>query len=327
MSDEDKEGGVVPEVTDTVIEASGPTPGDLLLAAREKLGLSEQEVAERLKVTVDYVRALDSCAYDRLPGLTFTRGYIRGYAQLVELDPGEVIGQFDAFVGEQAPSYNSATVPMKPLKQPSSPAFRWIAYLLLAALVAASLFWWQGRSPDVALVPAEPSSTVAVTAAPAPLTAEESALETSAVVEAQEASVVVDSITPIAPMAPADAQTVAVPLTAPANEPEAEVVVAPETVSVPVVSLPVAASEGVEGPLLKIDFTRECWVEVRSESGNVMVASLRGIESPVSVKVSEPVRVLLGDVGAVSAFEFDGEPVVLANYTRGKIANLTLGDE
>ncbi|MCL6415361.1 DUF4115 domain-containing protein [Aestuariirhabdus sp. Z084] len=345
MTDSQQESAVPQESADNPVEPLSPSPGDQLIEARQRAGMDAQEVADRLKITVDYVRALESCAYDRLPGLTFTRGYIRSYAQLVELDPDLVITQFDQFVGEQAPSYNSATAPMPLIKPPTSPVFRWVSYLVLLTMIGGSLFWWQSRQSEVAetavteasdiaeLEVVEPTSTEAAesnseavideSAEPvSPIqpaaVPQEIELTASAVVEAEQVT--------LAPIEDIPVESAQSPVTS--QQPVIESVTEPDAVTEAVaISESEAVSDTVTGQLLQIDFNRECWVEVRGESGSVLVASLRTSQTPVSVLISEPVKVLLGDVGAIDRFEFNGEPVVLARHTRGKIANLTLGNE
>ena len=74
---------------------SSPPPdagvGQRLSAAREKWGLSVQEVAQCLNLSTNAIKALEEGAYERLPGTTFAVGYIRAYAKLLKLDYEEII--------------------------------------------------------------------------------------------------------------------------------------------------------------------------------------------------------------------------------------------
>ncbi len=70
-------------------------PGELLARKREALGMTVQEVADELRITMYYVRSLEENAFDRLPGEVFVRGYIRAYAGLLKLDPQVVINVFN----------------------------------------------------------------------------------------------------------------------------------------------------------------------------------------------------------------------------------------
>ncbi len=70
---------------------SSDTAGKKLAAAREGWGLSVQEVADNLNLGVNIIEAVEADEYDKLPGSTFARGYIRAYANLLRLDPDELI--------------------------------------------------------------------------------------------------------------------------------------------------------------------------------------------------------------------------------------------
>ena len=54
--------------------------GAQLRAAREALGLSQEAVAQQLKLAPRQVRAIEEDDYARLPGRTFVRGFVRNYA-------------------------------------------------------------------------------------------------------------------------------------------------------------------------------------------------------------------------------------------------------
>ena len=71
--------------------ASTETAGQKLAVAREGWGISVQEVAENLNLSVSIIEAVEADDYDKLPGSTFTIGYIRAYANLLRLNPDELI--------------------------------------------------------------------------------------------------------------------------------------------------------------------------------------------------------------------------------------------
>lgn len=75
-----------PEVVAT---ASRQNPGETLRQAREQKGLSLSQVAGQLNLTENSLRQLENGAFDKLPGHTFSRGYIRAYAKLMGLDQAE----------------------------------------------------------------------------------------------------------------------------------------------------------------------------------------------------------------------------------------------
>ena len=71
------------------------TAGKILASARVGWDLSVEEVAENLNLSVDTIRALEADEYDKLPGSTFVKGYIRSYAGLLRLNPDEVLQTVD----------------------------------------------------------------------------------------------------------------------------------------------------------------------------------------------------------------------------------------
>jgi cytoskeleton protein RodZ len=68
--------------------------GATLQSARERSGLSLEDVARRTKISVRVLRAIEDNAFDAVPGGIFTRGYLRAYAREVGLDPAATVEQF-----------------------------------------------------------------------------------------------------------------------------------------------------------------------------------------------------------------------------------------
>ena len=64
-------------------------------AARESLGITCREVSEALNLSLKVVEALEVNDYETLPEAVFTRGYIRAYAKLLELDADAIVARFE----------------------------------------------------------------------------------------------------------------------------------------------------------------------------------------------------------------------------------------
>ena len=71
------------------------SPGAALRAARHAMGASVPEVAGSLKVSWAIIENIEAERFDALPARVFTRAYIRGYADLVGLDPDEMLSAYD----------------------------------------------------------------------------------------------------------------------------------------------------------------------------------------------------------------------------------------
>lgn len=69
--------------------------GEILRRAREAQGFSLAEVANALKLNIRQIEALESGRFDELPGLAFTRGFLRNYARLLRLDVAPLLANLD----------------------------------------------------------------------------------------------------------------------------------------------------------------------------------------------------------------------------------------
>lgn len=61
--------------------------GHLLRRARTARGMSIDDVSRQLRLSTQQIEAIEKENFERLPGRTFLRGFIRNYANLVQLDP------------------------------------------------------------------------------------------------------------------------------------------------------------------------------------------------------------------------------------------------
>lgn len=98
---------MVDEGINTEVDNSQPkkelSPGEMLLQARLNAGLTQEQVAKDLYMTVYKVKALETDDYKRLNSDTFARGYIRAYASLVKLDVVKVLAAYDKLMDELRP--------------------------------------------------------------------------------------------------------------------------------------------------------------------------------------------------------------------------------
>lgn len=69
--------------------------GATLKSAREQQGLTLDDAAEATKIRVSYLVALEEESFEQLPGPTYARGFVRSYAELLGLDPQELIDEFN----------------------------------------------------------------------------------------------------------------------------------------------------------------------------------------------------------------------------------------
>lgn len=76
-------------------DAYGVGPGERLRQARVAANLSIEEVSARMHLDRRTLELLEADDFAQLPAPTFVRGYLRGYARLLNLPPGPIIEAFD----------------------------------------------------------------------------------------------------------------------------------------------------------------------------------------------------------------------------------------
>ena len=77
------------------------TAGDILQQQRQRLGLNEKEVANKLHITMHYVKALETNSYEKLPGAVFAKGYLKSYALFLGLDVEDLMSRYDELTRQQ----------------------------------------------------------------------------------------------------------------------------------------------------------------------------------------------------------------------------------
>jgi len=70
--------------------------GGELQAARKARMVSIDDISRATKIRPSFLRAIESNAFDRIPGGIFSRGYLSAYAREVGLDPDDVVQRFRA---------------------------------------------------------------------------------------------------------------------------------------------------------------------------------------------------------------------------------------
>ncbi|MBA2302462.1 MAG: helix-turn-helix domain-containing protein [Acidobacteria bacterium] len=68
----------------------------VLRAARERAGLTLEQMSARTKIKVTLLQAIEGGEFERLPGEFFTRAFLRTYAREVHLSPDEIVREYDA---------------------------------------------------------------------------------------------------------------------------------------------------------------------------------------------------------------------------------------
>ena len=314
-----------------------PEVSDRLVSAREKLGLSQQDVADQLYLSLNFIRCIDEAEFQRLSKPAFIKGYLRSYARVVDLDGDDLVARYDASLETEPQVYiRDVTEERVGSAALTGPVVQTGLIALVAIIVVVSLVWYLSSgdedepevSPprDMGSTHTEESDVIAP-----PADHEALAVAIGELPAEQTARTDVGGLSKEAD-------------TEDENEDVAEAVVEAEydlrvtddvATSLALKQIAVERTAGEEYQYITIDaggfeqlefsFTDECWLEIEDGEGDSIYGDLNRGSDVLTVYGVAPFKILLGRASAVT-LRFNGEEVDLTSYTSNDLtAKVSLG--
>jgi cytoskeleton protein RodZ len=259
------------EPTSLAAPPSPLTPGQALRAARERQGLTLQQIADELHLDMRMARAIEADDFFVLGVPVYARGYLRKYAPLVGLAPDEVIELYQRLTD----------VPAAPVVAPVATAYQPVQrislrkpLLIAGAIAGAALVIWIG------LLVFDYVSKMRSSPSPA-------------------AEVVV----PSASVEPASAPVA--PTSVPLSSSAEVAIAAPVAAAVEQAAPPASDAVG-----LRLQFSGASWVEVYDASNRRLLYDIGQAGQSRTVAGLPPLRVTLGVASAVTVAVNDRSIVV-----------------
>ena len=276
--------------------------GVLLTRAREKLSLSQKDIASRLNLKVEYIAALDTNDFDKLPAPTYVRGYIRSYARAINLNADSLINLYEG-IAEAPPEILPDVSPVVQTSSRDKPV-KAITYLVTLTTVILVIAWWQGQRIDSAdffasgKYPGGFTYTFDVVNHP-------DTVEISAIDELDGSGLKDIKIVDLAKTSeskPDNILSTEDPLNLNAQK-----------------NLNALANSDT----LKMELTAESWIEVYDVLGEKLYRDLARPGEKISITGTAPLSVKLGNARAVSV-NFNGKAFDTSEHTRAGVARFLL---
>jgi cytoskeleton protein RodZ len=118
--------------------------GEQLRSARERMGMSPTQAAERLHVDAAMIDALETGTFKALGAPVFVRGHLRRYAELLG-EPDSALQTQYASLEESSVPPDLTLVPHLPAQPSRGMRARWPLIILAIALLVAAVVWWAMR--------------------------------------------------------------------------------------------------------------------------------------------------------------------------------------
>ncbi|MDY7219935.1 RodZ family helix-turn-helix domain-containing protein [Denitrificimonas sp. JX-1] len=321
--------------------AQPETVGDSLRNARLTAGWAISDVAKKLHLTESTVQSIESDQFERLPGTTFSRGYIRSYAKLLGLDEARMAQQFDQQIGTSADTHSVQSIDrVGESRRVSRGMFQFSLLVILLIIFTAAYYGWQAFSQadsktddsiaaferveieradgslhvqtldesDEITVPSTPSANIARTEDASEMvelavksSTQEAMLKDNAVLVEGAVTELLSEAEAVVAVAGTDVES------------ESEVDAVPE--------LELASGMGH----VELNFTDDCWIRIVDASGKEVKSGLQRAGDSVSITAQPPLNVRLGYAKGVSII-YNGEPVDFSSSIRGATARFKLGE-
>lgn len=315
------------ETSDSVLQSQPASLGEVLQAVRVAKALSLQDVSGSLRYSVKQIDALEKGEYRLLPDAMITRGFIRNYARLLEIDAEPLLASYRQSVSLESDKLIAVQSSMRPVRltKESQP---WLKYILASILVLLFLLAWLfyvDYMPKPSSVAVEKTPEVIEESAPAAteplpeiaLPAAQRLAESDAVAPdlladpnaalnpaAQPATAVAD-VKPLDTVAQADLK----PLTPPVSQ----------QILAPVTTSPVKSADKT----LNMIFTAQTWVSVTDKSGKVVYEKMSHNGDKETINVAPPLNLVIGNASGTK-LNFGGKDIDLTPNTKDNVARLTL---
>ncbi len=298
--------------------------GQLLREARQRKGVSFEEVEEATRIRQKFLQALEEGDFGALPAEAYVKGFLRTYATYLELDPEEVMALYEGREGE-----GKAALPQPGFFQPmelsmAAPSWltpdlvigailivvllafvAWAAWHYLPPIMKTQLLSW--RAPATATPsPTATSSIVLLPLTPSATPTEMPTTMPSATPTAMPTTT--PTVTPTPMPTATIAETIAPSL--PPNTPTSAPTSAPTDTPTP------RASTGVEVELRIVEYA---WLRVIVDGGDAFVGTLEA-GATQTWRGRESIALRCGNAGGVEA-TVNGELLGLLGE-RGQVVDM-----
>jgi len=125
-------------------------PSELLAEARQRLGLSQKEVANILSLTTSFIKDIDEGEFTSIAKPAFIKGYLRTYARVVELSGDEIVALYEAElqITQPAPKIRDVTEGNVGTAGITGPILQTGLIGLGGLVLVIAVVWWVVSDPE-----------------------------------------------------------------------------------------------------------------------------------------------------------------------------------
>ena len=118
------------------------TVGEILRNKREEIGLSLDEITEKLNLDSNLIELLENNDFEKFKVETYLKGYLRAYSKLLGIDGDRIIKLYKESNPEKEPEILPDVKP-KNQKNSSDRSVKSFSYIIGLSIVLSMLIWYQ----------------------------------------------------------------------------------------------------------------------------------------------------------------------------------------
>ena len=118
------------------------TVGEILRNKREEIGLSLDEITEKLNLDSNLIELLENNDFEKFKVETYLKGYLRAYSKLLGIDGDRIIKLYKESNPEKEPEILPDVKPKKQ-KNSSDRSVKLFSYIIGLSIVLSMLIWYQ----------------------------------------------------------------------------------------------------------------------------------------------------------------------------------------
>ncbi|GEK14826.1 DUF4115 domain-containing protein [Aliivibrio fischeri] len=289
-------------------------PGLLLKEAREELNLTLEDISSRLRLRVEVLEQIEADQFDMGKLATFTRGYYRSYAKVVNVPEQKVLDALDQLGKAQIEQHDMQSFSRKTKRDKHDNRIMKLTWVIFALILSMSVLWWwqeqaQLESANDAELIAEVETAKSMEQVEENKTDSPQTEETAPALDEAEMLQLDTNISELE----TDSKTL-----------EKETIKEPETEApVEVKKEEPVAEKAVVTEDVVMTFNSDCWLQVQDASNNRLYSGVKKSNQTLKLTGKAPYKLIIGAPNAVT-LTYKGKPVDLSVYPAGKVARLTL---
>lgn len=134
-----------PDNTQTNAAQNLDGPGKQLAQARAAQGLTQQEVADRLHLRITSIQAVESDSLEQGVSVTFSKGYVRLYAKLLNMPPEPLLEAYNRLHAKENQPAKLQSFSRRVSREAHDHRWNMVSIVVFLLVAGSVVVWWVDR--------------------------------------------------------------------------------------------------------------------------------------------------------------------------------------